>query len=448
MTDVVPSGANGRRYAPVPCPRRSGGTLPLLGQVAAEPAKYEPEQLSYSESALINRATRAADESLASAYTTIREAADQLVRAWHDAGAALQRLAGLRSERRLAEAGRRRREVLDDHRHDGPEDRRSRPWWLAAPVVWGMILASALYDSYFFATTFQDALDLEENPSLWETMVSYVPGVGIAIALIISGTLLASPWFRHRVRAERRPERGPLSWRIVFNRVFRVWRPDTQTRSETDLPWPSWPLPVFFVLMVSGVLGYWAWLRGQGIRDDSLQWPLVALLLLLTMSAIALKAMSHNPFADRERASRRGLESATARRGTLEAAARTEVARCSAAWYHLEATTEEAAAAARRCLTEAWAQIAEERERHQRAGAIAPDFATGAPDADMLAGAQFYAGLANPRLRVYVLEQGRRVLDEHQVIVLEKRLDGLLGELNQQLDAALREGGGPGTSRP
>ncbi|MEV6298732.1 hypothetical protein AB0M02_04925 [Actinoplanes sp. NPDC051861] len=432
MTDTAP---NGRRYSPVQCSGRAAEPLPLLPPTPPPPGPYKRDELSYAEAAVLTRAVRTAGESLDQASAAIRTASAALVSAWHETGAALERLELFQAGQRLGHAGAERRAVVEAHRHDGPEDRRAQPWWHREPVVWTMILLAAVYDTYFFATTFQDALDTDPNGPWYEQAIAYIPGVSIAIALVLAGYLLSESLSRHRSRAERRPVRGRLNWRIVFRRTFVEWRPEEQRRSPNDLPWPSWPLAIGFTLLVVGVLGLWAWLRGADpdVRDVTVQWPMVALLVLLTMSAIMLKAVSNNSFARRDARSRTELTAARVERDALEVAARQRIAELTDAWYRLQAVLDDALAVARRQFTDAWAQIAEERERHQRTGAIAPAFTSG----EGSIGGEVYQGLTVPALPLQSLENGREALDRYAPKTAEDRLDRILKLLMEQLRKAM-----------
>ncbi|XVU20897.1 hypothetical protein ACQPZJ_26890 [Actinoplanes sp. CA-054009] len=301
--------SNGRRYPSTPCGAGFPPVLPLT-PVGNRQEPYDRDELSYAESARLTRATMAAEAAIVAARDGIREAHRRLVTAWHRGETAVRRVEEYAAGHRHGEAGRSRRRVLDRHAGDGAEDRRARPRWLSWWLVWPLILISAAYDTAFFAETFQTALDVPEDAPAWQNAISYIPGFGIAMALILCGSWLAVPLLRHRNRAERRPTRGRLDWPIVLSRTFRRWRPAVESRRPGDLPWPSWPLPVAFLLALVGVMGTWAWLRGGDLLDQRLRGPLAALLVLLTVSAIAFKASAHNPFQDpgRRVAGRAGQE--------------------------------------------------------------------------------------------------------------------------------------------
>ncbi|RKR87250.1 hypothetical protein BDK92_1524 [Micromonospora pisi] len=442
-TSHTSTGSGGRRYQPVPCPQQVGlGPTRLAPETpVAVPQPYEVRQLSHAEAARLARAAVSADETLSAAHHPIRHAGDALLDAWHRARSAIQRLSVLESEQELLIAATAKRTVVERHARDGAEDRTARTKWLKPGVVWTVIMLSALYDTFFFATSFRDALDAVDDLSTPEFWVSFIPGVAIAVALILSGSWLAVPLFRHRLRAERRRQRGRLNWRIVLRRTFVDWRPEEQEREPDDLPWPSWPLPVAFATLVVCVLGLWAWLRGADMQDE-LRWPMVALLLLLTLAAIALKASAHNPYADRAEAVERELVEVTGRYRTLEAEARTSLGAHGKAWQEMHVVTEDAAAAARRPVVQAWAEIADDRARHGLTGMIAPDFA--ALDEEDVAGCQLFDGLGGPPLRTRVLRYGREAIAQYHPDRLAEDLDQQLARLNAQLSTGLGEAGSTG----
>ena len=435
MTDMMRTddSGNGRRYPGAPCTGGISATLPLL-QIAARPEKYEKGELSYAESARLTRAAIAADAVITAAREGIRQNFRRLVTAWHSGETAVRQVEDFAAGHRLGEAGRSRRRVLDRHAGDGPEDRRARPRWLSWWMVWPLILMSAAYDTAFFASTFQTALDMPRDAPWWHKAISYIPGFGIAMALILAGSWLAVPLLRHRSRAERRTMRGRLNWRVVLSRTFLRWRPNPDSRRPDDLPWPSWPLPVGFLLVLLGVLGMWAWFRGDGLIDGRLQGPLVALLVLLTVSAIAFKASAHNPFMDRDVESRAELSGSRREVTRLETGARAELGELTAAWQDFHAAVEDAAAESRRPIIEAWAEIADERGRHGLTGAVAPHFASA--DNDM-SGVVFEGLLPAPAVRTLVLGDAADSVDRYQPVVLEERLTVALRELTAQLSRTM-----------
>ncbi|GIF51852.1 hypothetical protein DFJ67_5878 [Asanoa ferruginea] len=437
MVDNLPVGrsdANGRRYPKTPCPSAAPDGDPLL-QPTVTPQKYDKAVLSYAESARLIRAKVAAEAAVSESQRSIQQATELLAHSWQRAAAAVRAIREFRAERRLGLAAKRRRKVLDRHIDDGPEDRRSRPRWLTEWLVWLIILLSAGYDTAFFATVFQDAIDIDPQAPILLRAVAYIPGFSIAMALILAGSWLAVPLFRHRSSAERRARRGPLNWRVVLSRTFRNWRPDEQTRRNDDLPWPSWPLAVTFLLLLLSVLGVWAWFRGRDLFDGNLRWPLVVLLLLLTGSAIAFKAAAHNPFADRDRETREDLARTQADLAALERGAGESVAELLGKWQEAQLTLENATLAARRPIVEAWASISEERARHGLAGNVAPSFV--ASDGQDTVGFALFDDLREPRVHVRVLDNGWAALADFDPARLQAQLADTLDQLHDQLDRAM-----------
>jgi hypothetical protein len=402
-------------------------------ETVAVPQPYDKSELSYSEAARLARATIDADQSLTTCRGRTQQAIEHVVDNWHRSRAALRRLEKFLATYRLGDAGLARRRTIDDHDDDGAEDRRNRPAWLSAWVVWPVIAVSAIYDTVFFAETFKTAIDQDPGAPLWEQAIAYIPGVLIAMALIIAGSKLAEPLFRHRARASRRPVRGRLTWRIVLSRVFVNWRPAEEDRSPKDPLWPSWPLPVAFAIFVVGVLGLWAYYRA-GAMSEALRWPMVTLLLLLTISAIAFKAFAHNPHADRERSTRGALTRSTEDLEELEIAARQALADLIAAWQELQTVIEDAAATSRRHIVEAWSEIADDRARHGLTGNVAPSFAS--EDSEVSNGAVF-AGLLAPILRDRVLMDNGMSIERYLPGPLEDELEAIMTALTGQLAEAM-----------
>ncbi|MBO4164076.1 hypothetical protein [Micromonospora antibiotica] len=441
---------NGRRYPSVQCPPLLTLGATRFAEPVATPEPYRPDQLSHTESARLVQAKADAEEALTAYHQRLKTAGDRMVDAWHRAKLGLHRLEVLLAERELGAAARQERLVESDHAADGVEDRRYRPGWQHPAFVWTVILLSAVYDTVFLAESFRDALDSGGSVEYW---VAFLPGAGIFMALTLAGYWLGVPLFRHRARAERRRWRGQLGWRILLRRVFVMWRPEDEERQPGELPWPSWVLPVGFATLVVGVLALWAKLRGSHLdpHQSDLKWPLVGLLVLLSVSAIAFKAGAHNPAADR--AKRVGLRrrAVTRRYDRLKARSEKQLAEHEKAWQELHLAVEDAVTGVWRHVTDAWTEIAEGRARHGLTGMVAPGFVTSA-DTDASTRALF-AGLAGPSLRLETLRVTQDLLDRHRPEMLSAEQTALTEQLNAQLDAATVDpwpdptDGGPATGQ-
>ncbi|MEU1751143.1 hypothetical protein ABZ436_00560 [Micromonospora matsumotoense] len=444
-------GGNGRRYPSVQCPPLLTLGATRLAEPVATPEPYRPDQLSHTESARLVQAKADAEEALTAYHSGLKRAGDRMVDAWHRAKVGLHRLEVLLAERELGAAARREQQVEREHATDGVEDRRHRPGWQHPVLVWAVILLSAVYDTVFFASSFRDAIDAVDDVRTVEYWVSFLPGFGIFMALTLAGYWLGVPLFRHRARAERRRWRRRLGWRILLRRVFVMWRPEDEERHPGELPWPSWVLPVSFAVLVVGVLAGWAWLRGGRLLMSDLQLPLVGLLVLLTVSAIAFKAGAHNPVADRAKRAGRRRRDVRRRYDRLKGESQAQLAGHEKAWQELHLAVEGAVTGVWQHVTDAWTEIAEGRARHGLTGMVAPGFVTSG-DTDASARTLF-TGLTGPSLRLETLRVMQDLLDRHRPEVLSAEQVALTEQLNAQLDAATADhwpdpaDGGPATGQ-
>ncbi|SCG67929.1 hypothetical protein [Micromonospora coxensis] len=442
------NGSPGRRYPSVPCGRPLTLGATRLAEPVATPEPYRVDELSHTEAAQLVRAKADAEATLVTHHSRVQGAGDRLIDTWRRTKLALHRLEELLSRRELTAAATGQDLVEREHAGDGAEDRRNRPGWQHPLLVWTVIFISAIYDTFFFAQAFRSAIDTGTELSTVESLVSYLPGFGIFMGLVLAGSWLAVPLFRHRSRAERRRWRRRLDWQVVLRRIFVRWRPEDEERRPDELPWPSWVLPVTFTVLMVGILAFWAWLRGDRIQQPHLRWPLVALLVLLTVSAIAFKASAYNPYAERQRRVKRRAKLAGRRYERLRAEAQGLLGAHEKAWQELHLTVEDAANAVRRHLTDAWTEIAEARARHGLTGTVSPAFTTTADDD--VTDLRLFEGLTGPSLRLSTLRLVRDLLDRHHPNILDRELTDLLRRLDGQLDVEAQvvagnnsTGGGP-----
>ncbi|AEB43133.1 hypothetical protein [Micromonospora maris] len=429
-TTLHVSGSNGRRYSPVPCTTRLdlGPTRLTADTPVATPEPYPAGALSHGEAARLLGAKNEAEAALRAAHEGLLQASADLIGAWHQTRAALHRLALFAASRELYEATQELRRNDHEHADDRPEDRRERPIWQHPGVVWTVILISAVYDTVFFSDALRSAIDAPVGVLNFEYWASLVPGVGIAVALILAGSWLAVPLFRHRAWVDRRQLRGRLSLQTVLRRLV-VWRAEEEHRTPADPPWPAWALPLTFAGLVVGVLGTWAWIRGDQ-SEFGKGWPMVALLVLLTISAIAFKANAYHPEADRAARIKRRLLATSQRGETLSSEARDHLDAYEKSWHKLSQTKEDASGAMRRPITRVWEEVAEERARHGLTGMVAPSFQHAA-EGDVV-GDQIFEGLAGPPLRDTALRRVGELLDTHHHETLADELAALERQLEAQ----------------
>jgi hypothetical protein len=330
------------------------------------------------------------------------------------------------------------------HANDGPEDRRSRPLW-AVILLWPAIIASSIYDTAFIGNTFQRMLSVGEDNPLYYT--AYLPGFGIMIGLLVTGHLLGEAVVRRRSRTQRTAVRTPMNpWKAV--RRLWQWRPEQERREPDDLPWASWFGPVVFGLAFFGILGVWAFIRalmaGAEHAELAAYGPyMAALLVVLSVAAVALKVITHNPYAGATRRAKKSLRQAKGSADKLLAQAQTDAAAHSQAWLRLQGGLNHAQARARRIIE--LAQVAILRERTRHGGPENPDLDLGIPlkepaqtDDDAEDGID--DSIAEPstdpaaswRLHLEIFGYARRAARRYHPKKLEQRLSGVIDELNGQ----------------
>ncbi len=418
-----------------PCPP----SAPCPGATPeSKPEPYDRVQLSNREAAELTDAKTAADGAVAAARPAIDGTVRELLDRQRDAGTALHRLDVFAKSGNLARDRDAVRRVQERHEHDGPEDRTRRPGW-ARWALWLTVPAAGIYDTAFFATVFLRLVDGKPDLASPAFYVALLPGVVITVALLAAGHWLAEALVRARSHTERRPERVPFGVRLGCLLLRR--RPTPRKRALDDLPWPRWLLPGAFALSVLGTLTVWAHNRALEAQVEATSVPTTAvalLLLLFSLTALAVKAIYHNPFADTARAADRRLTDAAARSDKLAADAGAAVAEFEAANGRLRGLLDDLTAQAARRIDQAWTGILRERHEHGLAGTVAPPFATCGPGADR---SPLFDGLVEPQVWLTPVQVAREFLRDDEVTADRERLRALMAEL-----AAQRADGRPAMS--
>ncbi|WP_305787006.1 hypothetical protein [Symbioplanes lichenis] len=418
MTSTTESG---RWRAPVHCDGPGSRTqLPVLPL----------DETRESEAGILVQAYSDGNAALDAAHAGIGPACDALARTYWAADQAVERLHHFIRSGGAFRAHRQVHRIDQRHAADGPEDRRRRPWWARDRVVWPAVAVSACYDTVFLADILSQLLDLSGTAAY----VSYLPGVGIAVGLVVTAWLLATAYARRRLRAER-----TLS-RALFGRYFR------RERKEDDLPWPMWGLAVLFGLGFIGILAVWARnravLSGMDPLDwplDQLEYPIAGLLLLLTLATVALKVIAHNPYADDDEAARKAVTRVEKQTDELRAMATTKLAEHSVAWSALQQVLAGTSAQAERFVETGRARVLELRSARMVPGKPLVDRLT-----PLTAGLWPAAGedgrgtslVEQLRLHTEVLDYARELVAKHAPAGLETRLAAIDERLLTQLGGA------------
>jgi cation transporter-like permease len=422
------NGASSTRWqSPVPCPASPLGPSIDIGVRGAEPE----ESIDEIEAAALLEAFDLGNATLRSSLPGLDEAAGQVEALFQRAGGAIDALDRLRDTRSVAEAAAKHATVLARHANDGPEDRRRRgffkPW-----MVWAVVTIAAVFDASFVANLIQRILGV--GPQSVVYFLAYLPGIGMALCLLAAGTFLAENLYRRRMWLSRRARREPLNPWLLLRRALWWWREHPQERKPDDLPWYRISAPLLGALttvLLLGVIGYVRAVRAgtefAALRD--LQPVFVILLILLSVSAITIKVLSHNPCADSSEDAIKGLKRMSTKVERSAAKARSAVTNAVKAANLLNTLIVTAESEARSTVERACARMLVERGRRNRAGKIVLPLVylrwpveVGGPD----------LSTELPGLNLTLLDTARRTASEYRPETLRDRLAGVVAELHQQ----------------
>ncbi|MGW5441711.1 hypothetical protein [Streptomyces asiaticus] len=310
------------------------------------------------------------------------------------------------------------------HAEDGAHDRRRRETWIRV-LRWPVIGAMAVFDAWYFMQVFQYLTTSEEAASPAEQTVSFLPGVVLALALMLSGHTMAAPLHRFREyvrsRTEHRPGRALLA---------------------------SLALPVAYLIAVLFTVTVWAALRARdtgagettGVRYAP-AW-VAALMLVLAFTAVAMKVVAHNPYADSAVEARRGLLRARWTYAWLVRATGTALREHERAWSDLCALRDELASHVRLESMRVWeAAILTARMVHGQAGQLPPDPAAlpGGASAQPSAApwmSPLFANVTEPPPELGPLVEAHRVSVACAPAELRARRAELISRMDRQLGSA------------
>ncbi|MEA5364476.1 hypothetical protein VA596_33435 [Amycolatopsis sp., V23-08] len=421
--------------SPVRCPPKA----PCADQAQET---YEATQLSNAETAELVKAKIAVQQELSEARPQLDHAVAELRRVEGESKLALHALGRFTHSGELADRHAGVRRIWRRHENDGPEDRRRRPRWLRWVLVPAVIAAGA-FETAFLARIFANLvnMDISLNPVSWAALL---PGLLIVTAVLVVGHLLGEAWARARAHSERDATRDRLIPRLL---AFIQLTKGSRQRSADDLPWPRWPVALLFTLLVVGTMGIWAYIRAVQAQDkvnEILNVAFALLLLMFTLTAIAVKVISHNPFADAEKDAESRSKETGERHDNLVTGAESAVGRFGTANRALQSLLDDKAAATDLHLDAAWTRILERRDLHGLAGTVAPPFAEFAEE-DTDANRQrcngrhrLFHDLVEPWISLAPLDSARQHLRNAEVAKAELDLATLLDDLRKQCDSIRR----------
>ncbi|RZE02815.1 hypothetical protein C0Q64_11085 [Streptomyces albidoflavus] len=271
----------------IPCHHGCGCDVRNLVYSAEQGPERAPDHLDNGEMRMLLRAAREVAEIVSHNRDQLAVLRARTIDAHARTEEAIQSLARFEAAASLRTARRAQETVDQRHAEDGAYDRRRREMWIRV-LRWPVIVSMALFDAWYFMRVFQYLTASEEGLSLVEQAVSFLPGVVLALALMLSGHAIAAPLYRMRewmnMHRDRRPGLSLLG---------------------------SLTLPVLYLSAVLSTVTVWALLRA---RDTGLEeaggaryapgWVAV-LMLVLAVTAVAMKVVAHNPYADSAAEARR-----------------------------------------------------------------------------------------------------------------------------------------------
>lgn len=428
-------GTFARYSGPVVCPK----------EVAARPASGEQtqERVDEREAAALLRAFRDGNESLMTAQAEVNTVCEEVIDSFHQADGAIDDLVRFTKVGTAAVARDDNDAVLERHRDDGPEDLRRRP--LTPWTVWILVGAAAAFDASFVGNLVQRVFGIGRSPLILY-LLTYLPGLGMALALWGVGHVLAEHLYRRRIRVSRVLRKPPSNPLILLRRLW-FWREQEATRQADDLPWARPFVPVMLAAAVLGLLGVVAYIRASlGTNFTSLnqfRYPFVVLMILLSVSVIAAKVISHNPHADRAKQATKLREAAKSESEPLVRKARQNLAQHSRMWNSLQSALTRALGKAAGVVDEACASILDERANSGRIGSIElPLREMRWPRRDDDDAREI------PKIDNEILRYAEGIATRHAPELLERRLRQAIDALHGQVESRAARGDSPQPTVP
>lgn len=412
-----------KNHQGIPCHHGCGCDIRHLVKSAEHGPERDPEHLDNGEMRMLLRAAREVAELVGRNRGPLAAARARTIDAHARAEETVQSLARFEAAASLRTSRAAREKIEFRHSEDGAHDRRRRETWIRV-LRWPVIAAMAVFDAWYFMRVFQYLTSSEEAVSPGEQVVSFLPGVVLALALMLSGHAIAPPLHRmsERLRSlhERRPGLALLG---------------------------SLTLPALFLAAVLATVTVWAALRARDTGVEEVEGARYApgwvalLMLVLAITAVAMKVVAHNPYADSAAEARRGLLRARLTYAWLVRRVGDALREHERAWSDLCALRDELASQVRLESMRVWeAAILAARMFHGQAGHLPPapaaiqPGATQAPTAAWVA--PLFTGVVEPPPELGPLVEAHRIAVTCAPAELRARRAELISRIDAQLGPA------------
>ncbi|QXJ23427.1 hypothetical protein AGRA3207_004575 [Actinomadura graeca] len=311
--------------------------------------------------------------------------------------------------------------LAERHSAEGSREEPRPPFWLRV-VHWPVVISAGLFDLWYFMQIFQLISLGNRSASLLDIIVTALPGLVLAVGLVVSGHLVGAPLYRAMRRHEALQEqrRGLKRW------ICGLW------------PWPMRLALPMTLIFITGLWGAFRAIEANGGQAKVSMQMVGLLVMALAVTAIVIKAAAYDPVAEGRGDARRDLLLVRVRLGWYRRQAHRKLAECRRSWSDLCALRDEVVAQVRGRYGEAYEFITYARGMHGKAGQLPPSFATMAafePDPESLAGRveSDFQAVDQPPPEFADLREVQRVILKYDPESMAEELARLTGEADSQL---------------
>ncbi|MFF8955081.1 hypothetical protein [Streptomyces sp. NPDC014894] len=383
----------------------------------------DPEHLDNGEMRMLLRAAREVAELVGRNRDQLSDARVRTIGTHARAEQAVQSLARFEATASLRTTRAAQEKVEARHAEDGAYDRRRRELWIRV-LRWPVIIAMALFDAWYFMQVFRYLTSSEETVSPIDQIVSFLPGAVLALALVLSGHAVAAPLYRLRERLHALRERR-------FGVALCV----------------SLVVPALYLGAVLITVAVWALLRARDTGLDTSEiegsryepgW-VALLMLVLALTAVAIKVIAHNPYADSAAEARRAALRSRMAYAVLVRRAGDALRDHERSWSDLCALRDELSSHVRLESMRVWeAAILTARMVHGQAGHLPPEpqALPGTTDAHGPVGvwpAPLFSGVVEPPPELGPLIEAHRIAEVCAPDELRAHRADLISRLDRQL---------------